>query len=247
MPPNNQGQPLFQGPTLPPTQNQPVQPTAASQLKPQHPWALIIPLIVTVLLLLGALGFGFWSFSRMQDYKNNSDKKSAAAVAKAEETLNKKKDAEFAEESKKPNKAYAGPATMGSVSFSYAKTWSAFVTAEDKLSIPVEGYFHPNVVPGVQSDTSFALRLQVLNQAYDQVLKQFESSVKTSKAKISAYRAPKVESVLGSRIEGAIAQNKQGYMVVLPLRDKTLKIWTEADTFRGDFDNTVLSTLTFSP
>lgn len=247
MPPNIQGQPFFQGPNLPTPQNAPVQPTAASQLKPRHPWGLIISLVLTVLLLLGALGFGGWSFARMQDYKNNSDKKSAEAVAKAEEALSKKKDAEFAEESKKPTKAYLGPATTGSVGFSYPKTWSAFVTAEDKASIPVEGYFHPDVVPGIQSDTSFALRIQVLNQAYDQVLKQFESSVKTGKAKISAYRAPKVDSVLGSRIEGAIAQNKQGYMVVLPLRDKTLKIWTEADTFRGDFDNTVLSTLTFSP
>ena len=45
---------------------------------------LLIPLILVVVLFLGAAGFGFWAFSSREDYKNNSDAKVAVAVTAAE-------------------------------------------------------------------------------------------------------------------------------------------------------------------
>jgi len=46
---------------------------------------------------------------------------------------------------------------------------------------------------------------------------------------------------------GQIINGKKGSMVMFPLRDKTLKVWTEADQFVGDFNNSVLPNLTFVP
>ncbi len=246
MQPNNPQSPYPQGPQMPAPNYPGFQPVAASQQKP-HSRVIVAVLIITVLLLLMAAGFGLWAFSRSLDYKNNSDKKSAVAVSKAEDILTKKKDAEFAEAEKQPFKTYISPSTAGTINITYPRTWSAFVTESDKSSTPVEGYFHPNFVPGVQSGVSFALRLQVLDQKYDQVMKQFDSAAKTGKVKIGPFRAVKVQEILGSRLDGEIAQNQQGSMIVLPLRDKTIKIFTEAGTFTNDFNNTVLPSLTFSP
>ena len=86
--------------------------------------ALLLPLILAVLVLFGAIGFGAWAFSSRQDYKNNVEAKIAAAVADAKVVEGKRKDAVFAEESKNPLKAYNGPSAYGSVTINYPKTWS---------------------------------------------------------------------------------------------------------------------------
>ncbi len=121
------------------------------------------------------------------------------------------------------------------------------MTETERSSIPVEGYFHPSFVPGVQSGTDFALRVQVTNQPYDQELKQFESKTKSGKVKVSPYKAPKVPNVLGSRVDGEINNGQKDSMVLFPVRDKTLKISTESDQFLSDFNSIILANLTFVP
>ncbi|HSX27790.1 MAG TPA: hypothetical protein VLG25_03340 [Patescibacteria group bacterium] len=223
------------------------QPVTATQLKHRNPMSLITTLVIAVLFLLASLAFGAWAYSSRQDYKNNSDKKSAAAVKAAEEALNKKLEADFAEREKLPTKTYTSPSTAGTLSISYPKTWSAYVSQDEKSATPVDGYFYPDFVPTLQSGKSFALRIEVVSQTYDQVMKQFDSSVKTGKAKVSPFRPAKVQSVLGSRIDGDIGSNKQGSMVVLPLRDKAIRISTESQSFMSDFDDIILASLSFSP
>lgn len=209
--------------------------------------SLLLPLIITILLLLSSLGFGAWAFIERQDYKTNSDKKAdiAAKKAVAEETV--KKDAEFIEKEKSPLKTYAGPATYGSISFQYPKTWSAYITETGKSGTIVDGYFSPNFVPDIQLGISFALRIQVTASDYATVLKSFDPAAKTGKVSVSAYRAPKVPGALGAVVTGALDPKKQGTMVILPLRDKTIKVWTEGSDFTGDFNNTILPSLTFIP
>lgn len=244
MQPTNSQQPFFQG--QPPLS--PLQPIAASQQKRQHSRGLVIPLTMSIVFFVGALIFGLWAFSERQSYKNQSDKKAAQAVAKAEDELIKKKDVEFAEREKEPFKTYTSPSAAGTIKIKYPKTWSAFITESDRSSTPVNGYFHPNFVPGLESGTSFALRIQVVNQSYSQTMRQYESQTKGGKVKVSPFRAPGVKSILGARIDGQLDNaTTQGSMVVLPLRDKTIKLWTESESFLGDFNKTVLASFTFSP
>jgi hypothetical protein len=208
---------------------------------------LLIPFILIMVLFIGAVGFGLWAFTGMQDYKNNSDKKAATAVQIAQQETSTAKDKEFLEKEKNPLKLYKGPAAFGTVNIQYPKTWSAFITESDKNDTAIDGYLHPNFVPGVQSGTDFALRVKVLSRQYADVLKQYESKVKSGKVKISPYNAPKVSGVLGSRIEGEINTGQQDSMVLFPLRDKTLEISTESSQFKGDFDTIILANLTFVP
>lgn len=241
-PDNNGGYPPQQ--QVPPNYPAPI---SNSQMKKHHAWGLIISLIVSLLLLLGAAGFAIWAYGGREDYKNNADKKINAAVEIAKQQKSDEKDKEFVEKEKNPFKVYKGPSTFASVNVTYPKTWAAFVTETDKSSNPVDGFFHPNFVPGVQSGTAFALRIQVVNQPYNQQLKEYESKTKAGKVRVSPYKAPKVPDVLGTRVEGEINTGQKDFMVLFPVRDKTLKVWTESESFLKDFNEIILPNLTFVP
>lgn len=216
-------------------------------LAPQkHLNRLLIPFILSLVLLVVVFIFGLWAFGKMQDYKNNVDQKIAEASEKVKLQTSTAKDKELSEKEKNPLKHYKGPATYGSIDFQYSKTWSAYVDQSNN-STPLNGYFHPDYIPGVQSGTAFALRVQVLNQTYDQELKQLDSKVKNGKVKVAPFRAPNVPSVLGSRAEGEINLGQKDTKIFLPVRDKTLEIWTESDQFVHDLDTIILSSLTYSP
>lgn len=251
MPPQGQQFTPPQQPGMYPTPTQgPLAPAFAPMPTPpsrRKPVGLILALVVVTLLFIGALGFGFYAFSGMQDYKTNSDKKVALAVTAAKEAEASSKDKEYAEKEKSPYKTYLGPATYGALSITYPKTWSAFVTETSSGGSPVDGYMHPNFVPGTQSGTAFALRFQVLSQSYANEVKKFESLTKSGKVKVSPYKLPKVPGVTGIRVEGQINPTQQGVMIILPLRDKTIEVSTQSTQFVGDLDGIILANLVFQP
>ncbi len=207
----------------------------------------LVFMIVFIVLFLGAVGFGVWAFMGRQDYKNNTDQKISTAVADATETTKKEKDKEWEEKEKQPYRNYISPAAYGTVSINYPKTWSGYVSENAATANPVDGYFHPDYVPGVSSGTNFAIRVQVSEKPYDQEVKFYASYVKTGRVKSTSYKAPKVPGVTGTRLEGEIFPKKQGTIILLPSRDKTLKIWTESSQFTPDLDSIVLANLTFVP
>jgi hypothetical protein len=218
-----------------------------SQQRGHHAWGLLITIIVISVLLIAALAFGIWAFMGRQDYKNNSDKKVTNAVAIAIQKEDSKKDSEFVDKEKYPYKSYLGPDTWGSVNISYPKTWGAYVIQQDQSGTPIDAYFHPNFVPGTQSGTNYALRVQVINQTYDAAMKQLEGKVKGGKVTVSPFVPKNVANITGSRVTGEINSGQQDVMVLLPLRDKTVKLWTEAPQFVSDFDNIILAGFKYTP
>ena len=216
--------------------------------KKDRPWQFIIPLIALSVLFLGTTIFAIWAFNSRQQYKNESDKITAKAVALAVQVESTKKDNEFTEKEKSPLKNYKGPDAYGGLDISYPKTWAAYISQSDRGTSPIDGYFHPSYVPAVvNGGTAYALRVQVSNKSYAEELKQFESKVKSGKVVIGAYSPKNVPGVSGSRLNGEIIDKQKGSMVVIPLRDKTLKISTESQEFLGDFDNIILANLKFVP
>jgi hypothetical protein len=209
---------------------------------------LLIPLVLAVLLLVGAIGFGAWAFGGMQDYKNNVQPKIDKAVAVAKQETETAKDAEFVEKEKSPLRTYTSPQAAGSIAIQYPKTWSAFVTERPDENDPIDGYFHPSYVPGEDSGTDFALRLKVISQPYAEYLQQYEGKIESGEVAMSPYRPPKMpESVVGARLEGEINTGQQDVVVLLPLRDKTIEISTESTQFKNDFEKIILANLTYNP
>ena len=210
----------------------------------------LLPLLfgITACLLLLALGFGGWAFSNMLDYKNNVDQHVARAVTDAKAAEDKAKDAQFAEVEKQPLKAYAGPSAYGSVTVKYPKTWSGYVIDTRQGSPFIDGYFYPGVVPDAQGSGSvFALRVQVVQTPYSTELSQLAGFVQDGKTKVAPYKAPQVPGVIGSRVDGKLTGNKNGTMILIPLRNMTLKIWTEAPQFTSDFETNILPNFSFLP
>jgi len=201
----------------------------------------------TLILFIAALSFGIWAYGGMQDYKNNVDPKIAAAVATAEEATSAKKDKEFTEKEKRPLRTYTGPSAYGSVAVSYPKTWSAYADESARSSNPLDATFNPNFVPGLQSGSNVALRVQVVSTSYADTIRTFDSQIKTGKVTAAPYAVAKVPAVTGLRIDGEIATNKQGAMIIVPVRDKTLKVWTEASQYVNDFNSLILPNLTLVP
>jgi hypothetical protein len=218
--------------------------------KNKRPILLIVTLIALILLLILAIIFGYLTYSKMIDYKNNSDKLSAVAVAKATQDQKKQIEADYAEQEKSPLKNYTSPSQYGSVSINYPKTWSAYIIEQSTGNqTPVNGYFNPGFVPNTAGEgTAFILRIQILDQPYKNVVDQYNTQVTQGKLKASTFKAENVKnSLLGIRLVGQLSQTVKGEIVVIPMRDKVLKIWTETETGRADFNNFILKSLTFSP
>lgn len=211
-----------------------------------------ISLGLTIFLLLGAIAFGGWAFSGRQDYKINSDAKVEKAVIIAKQQESSAKDAQFVQDQKKPLTSYNGPEAFGSLSISYPKTWSGYVDDSGTGTNQVDGYFNPGVVPSLTNLSSvFALRVQVVNQTYDTIAKTIanlqQSGGQSAPPVVSPYALPKLPKVVGMKIVGTLPNQKQGEMVILPLRAQTIQIWEETDQFRGDFENNILPNFSFIP
>jgi hypothetical protein len=206
--------------------------------------SLIIPLVAVLVLFVGAAGFGLWAFMERQDYKNNSDQKAAAAAADQKEATQAEDAAKYAEESKNPLKTFVGPSAFGGVAIQYPKTWSGYIIQDEANNVPLNAFFHPDVVP---STGNYALRIAIVDQPYNKVLEGYKDAITKGTVAVSAYQLPKVPSITGSRVDGEIDKDKQGSLVMFPIRNVTLEVWTEATQYIDDFNTHVLPNLSFAP
>lgn len=209
---------------------------------------LIIPVILLSLLFVGTAGFAYWAFNSRQNYKDNTTQMVNSAVNAAVRQTESSDSQKYAQEAKDPLDTFTGPASFANVTFKYPKTWSAYVAEEPATATPINGYFYPAIVPDVTNvSNAYALRVQLLEQSYATSMQQFTGPVSTGGLAVSQYTPPKLPNIIGSELQGQISTNKQGTMVVLPLLNMTLEIWTESSQFESDFTNTVLPSLTFQP
>ncbi len=208
--------------------------------------AIIGTMVLLGLLLVAALGFGAWAFMGRQDYKNNVAAKVKIAVANNTKAVQAKDAVDYAEAAKQPLKLYTGPEAYGSVQLKYPRNWSAYVVTGSGQ--PLDAYLNPDFVPSVSDQKSvFALRVQIVATSYSQTLVQFQGLQKQGKVTVTPYALPNTPAVVGVRIDGQLTPTKQGSMVILPVRDKTLKLWIESNQFLADFNNNILPNASFSP
>jgi hypothetical protein len=212
--------------------------------KESHSFSIILAFVFAFLFIASTI-FAIWAFMGRQDYKNNVDIKIADASAVAVLEAESAKDAEFIEKEKSPVRTYKGPSTYGAVTFDHPKTWSVYAEESTQGTV-LNLYAFPGVIPGIKPDQAYALRLEISDQNYDT---EVENMTRNTQAVLtySAYRPEKVPSVLGLRIDGEIEREVQGSMVLLPLRDRTIKIYTEIPQFVADFNNIILPSITFVP
>lgn len=202
----------------------------------------MIAAIAGITLFLVASAFGVWAFVSYQDQKTDVDGRVSLAVAEAVKTQSEEDAAKFQEEYKKPFLEFIGPSEYGQLSFKYPRTWSVYVESDGSDRKDYKAYLHPvSVPPTGNRDGRFALRVEILNEDYDQVLRQYENLLKRGDINSST---PEYNGHASTRLEGKFSNDIRGSVVLMRVRDKTIRLSSDADTFKADF-KAVLDTVDF--
>lgn len=202
-------------------------------------WLILSIVFIVTTVIAG--GFLTWALINYFDQKDNVDTKIAIAVSTAVKEQADKDAADFEKEEKLPNRSFAGPDDYGSVTFEYPKTWSVYVDKDASSGGIYQAYLNPVSVPPVSQSTQYALRVTIESKDYDQVVKSYDALVKKGDLTASAVKASGED---GTRLDGAFTKDIRGSAVIFKIRDKTLTIRTDAQTFRGDFD-ALIATISF--
>jgi cytoskeletal protein RodZ len=200
---------------------------------------LIIPLVVVGLLLITTAVLSVMYYGKFTEQRDKNQPLINAAVTEATNTQKTKLETEFTAREKEPYKNYTTPSELGSVKLTFPKTWSSYVISKGSS---LDYYGHPNYVPS--TGVNYALRMNILTSDFSNAIKSYDAAVQKGTLKATAVR---VSGVTGTRLDGFLKPDQQGSMVIFPLRDKVLKIWTESNDYKADFDNVVVKNLTFVP
>ncbi len=204
---------------------------------------LLIPLVIAVVFLLGVAGFAAWSYTSYVDAQKVEQAEIDEAVEAAETKLTSELEAAFVEREKKPTRTYTSPQSSGSVKLVYPKTWSVY-SQEDAQDGTVETFMHPNYVRDIGSDEPVALKMSVTSKDYPGEVEDYQSKAEKGEVRVKALT---IAGTTGVRVDGNIVDDFDGSMVIFQVRDKTLKIWTENNSYIKDFNDIILKNLTFSP
>ena len=203
-----------------------------------------IVIILLSIALIGIGAFGVWAFINYREAQSNIDNKIELAEAE-----------KYAQREKNPNLVFSGPADLGSVSFSYPKTWSSYVASNGADGANYYAFFHPTTVPPVLStdDNSkvsqrFALRVAIYNSSLENVLNEYQKTIDKGELSSSSVLA---NGKNATKLEGLFPNNKnkndriQGVAYFFKVNDKVLMLKTDGGaTFRADFDK-IVNTINF--
>jgi len=204
--------------------------------------AWMIATIGLIVLVVSVSVLAAWLFMNYTDQKNNVDSKVDTAVAVAKKDQADTDEVKFAEREKEPNNQFVGPDDYGRVTFSYPKTWSVYVSKDTSSGGVYEAYLNPVTVPPISDTQQFAARVVIKTDDYDKVLASYDALIKKGDLKSSSVSA---NGTSGTRFDGNFTKDIRGSAVVFKIRDKTLIIRTDANTFTADF-NALIPTIKFN-
>lgn len=196
-------------------------------------------MVVTVSLSITSavfLGLFIWALISYLGQKSDVDTRIANAVSVAEKNQADADEIKFAKIEKEPNREFVGPDDYGRVTFKYPKTWSVYIDKDVTNGGTFSAYLNPVTVPPVSNSQQFALRVTIEEKDYDKVIASYDSAVKKGDLRSSSVTA---NGVNGTRLDGSFSKDIRGSAAIFKIRDKTLTIRSDADTFKPDFDKLV--------
>jgi hypothetical protein len=196
----------------------------------------LVATIVLILVVTGLVALSVWLYYNYNEQKTNVDSIKADAVSVAIKKQVDKDNMKFTELEKEPNRQFVGPDDLGRVTFDYPKTWSEYIGQDATNGGSFEAYLNPLIVPPISDSQQYALRVVIEQKDYDRTITSYDPLVKKGDLKASSVVA---DGNNGTRFDGAFSKNVHGSAVIFKIRDKTLTIRTDADTFKSDFDKLV--------
>ena len=167
---------------------------------------LLLGLVAVILMFIIALFYGLNQKSKVSDYELNLGKKVATEVEAKKKLISDQKQAEFDEREKAPYKFWTSPTQYGSIKVGFPKTWSYYLSLSDVGGggdKEVDLYAHPDYVPGLASESKYALRLTLESTDYNQALEQYRRDSEEKKLSISTIQN---SNVSGVKIRGSIGE-----------------------------------------
>ena len=193
-----------------------------------------------LILFLIAGSLAIWAYMQYSHEKSNVDSKVAIEVAKGKSEQAESDQKKFSEEAKNPRIEFVGPSEYGRVSFMYPRTWSVYIENDGSNRGDYQAYLNPVAVPSASNKASrFALRLEIINKNLDTVLNDYQSRLKKGELTSSS---TEFNGICATRIDGTFEKELRGSVVLMKVRDKTIRFSTDADTFKPDFQ-TILGTV----
>lgn len=204
--------------------------------------AWVVVAIVAIMLFIGAASAAVWAYASYTEQRNDVESRIKLAEAKAAKDQQEKDQKEFDEREKNPRAEFVGPAEYGRLSFRYPKTWSVYIEKDGRNRGDYVAYLHKDYIAPANDQTNrYMLRVEILNQDYAAVLKNYESKIKSGDLRSSS---PEYNGIPSTRIDGAFDKELRGSVVLMQVRDKTIRLSTDAESFRPDFDE-ILGTVSF--
>ncbi|MEO5950239.1 MAG: hypothetical protein ABIQ04_02215 [Candidatus Saccharimonadales bacterium] len=199
--------------------------------------------IIGLVILAAAFGsLAIWAFLNYNEQKTNVDGKIAVAQADAKKMQADSDEKKFAERDKEPNRTFVGPEDYGRLSFDYPKTWSVYIAKDVTQGGTYEAYLNPVTVPPVSSKQQYGIRVLIEEKSSDSVISSYQALVKKGDLRSSATSSDGND---GTRLDGSFSPDIRGAAVIYKIRDKTVTIRTDADTFKPDFEN-IIKTIKFN-
>lgn len=204
----------------------------------------LVAIIGLLVVVVGLSGLAAWLYVQYDEQKTNVDGKISLAESAASKKQAEVDEEKFSQREKEPNREFAGPDDYGRVSFKYPKTWSVYIANDATTGGGrYAAYLNPIIVPPINSNAArFALRVTIENVAYDRALEDYKAAVK--KGDITS-NPISVNGHDGTRFDGSFSKDMRGAAALFKVRDKTVTIQTDADTFKPDFEN-IIKTVDFN-
>jgi len=202
----------------------------------------LVAAIVLGIFMVGFAATTIWAYLSYTEQKTDVDGKVALAVAEAKKVQADEDEKKFAEREKEPRREFVGPEDYGRLVFDYPKTWSVYIAKDASTGGAFEAYLNPTTVPSISASKQFALRVTISELDYDKVLATYDGLIKKGDLKSSA---ASVNGQNGTRLDGSFSKDVRGAAVIYKIRDKTMVLQTDADTFKPEFEN-ITKTIKFN-
>lgn len=204
--------------------------------------SLIVSIFLGVfVVVLGGLSVFF--YLQYSEQKTDVDGKINQAVTDAKKIQQDEYEKRLIQELEKPYATYSGPDELGSIQFNYPKTWSTYVEDEGEDGKTLEVYMSPGKVPPIGDKTSkYALRVNVIDDQYEEVIAGFSRDIQDGELKSSVVKA---NGQTGTLLEGKFSDELRGTAAYFKLREKTIELRTDATLFQKKFKE-VIKTLKFN-
>jgi len=192
---------------------------------------IAIGVLAFLVIVLG--GLSTWALISYNQERQTVNQQVSDAVQEAREQQRAEDEKRFEEERKNPYRSYSVPEVFGGITLEFPRNWSLHVKDSTSGATQVDLTMHPEIIrESAGSLDIYAFRMQLVDRLFESANRNYQRDAERGNLKAEAVT---ISGIDGVQYDGEVVRNKNGRLVVLPYRDKTIVMWTESRDFISDF------------